>query len=153
MLLGKASALSFKWPRVVRASMFPYCARTVESEPLIPCARSRARNGECKGFKAVVDSAGVETCIEALLRHSSQESLQREGCRFLERTMRTDLGTRHGPSMLNHVAYQRMRVYVIINAIKNHLNNTSVQEEAIKALGTLALDSVHQKVCFYPHHI
>ena len=67
--------------------------------------------------------------------------------------MRTDLGTRHGPSMLNHVAYQRMRVYVIINAIKNHVNNTSVQEEAIKALGTLALDSVHQKVCFNPHHI
>ena len=55
--------------------------------------------------------------------------------------------------MLNHVAYQRMRVYVIINAIKNHVNNTSVQEEAIKALGTLALDSVHQKVCFYPPHI
>merc|ERR1719163_892796 len=85
--------------------------------------RQIAQSGT-EGFKAVVDSAGVETCIEALLRHSSQESLQIEGCRFLERTMRTDLGTRHGPSMLNHEAYQRMRVYVIINAIKNHVNNT-----------------------------
>ena len=67
--------------------------------------------------------------------------------------MRTDLGTRHGPSMLNHAKYQRMRVDVIMNAIKNHVDNTGVQEEAIKALGTLALDSVHQKVCFYLHHM
>ena len=41
---------------------------------------------------------------------------------------------------------QGLRVVVIMDAIRHHPLQGKVLEEAIKALGTLALDSTHQKV-------
>eukprot|EP00277_Geminigera_cryophila_P045187 CAMPEP_0173088324 /NCGR_PEP_ID=MMETSP1102-20130122/24846_1 /TAXON_ID=49646 /ORGANISM="Geminigera sp., Strain Caron Lab Isolate" /LENGTH=426 /DNA_ID=CAMNT_0013971165 /DNA_START=469 /DNA_END=1749 /DNA_ORIENTATION=- len=97
-------------------------------------------------FKEVLDAKGIEVIIESLARHKHISSLQREGCRSLERTMRTDGGTKHGPSTLTESFFQGLRVIVIMDAIRHHPLTTDVLEDAIKALGTLALDSHHQKV-------
>ena len=41
---------------------------------------------------------------------------------------------------------QSLRVVVVMDALRHHPLNTGVLEDAIKALGTLALDGTHQKV-------